>query len=340
MKYCCFTCLVEKFIVKSFGIFLFCYKKGILVASWEEKTVCWNGFELMEHVLAPVFWIVGDTDRLWKHSNHLDISEAETTQTNFFSSNQLVCCWFTCGIVVHPSFYSSIWSIFGNCKHGIPPCWRFHSVSFHLHSTLGVISVERVFAVAWPYRHRTLKLRAYICAIATPWIMSAMITVLVFTLINVWGLLIFCPAAPLIVMCLAYYVIWKKQRSAMGNQNQSREAKLAKTLFLITGTSILTWLPFQILNIVLYFGVIGNFSYSTFTFLLVRVLQFSNSLVNVIIYPFRIPGFRKTLCRMLRCHQRFDDRAPTPARSESVVSLRRLKSSECSPGNPNQEIAL
>ena len=133
MKYCCFTCLVEKFIVKSFGIFLFCYKKGILVASWEEKTVCWNGFELMEHVLAPVFWIVGDTDRLWKYSNHLDIPEAETTQTNFFSSNQLVCCWFTCGIVDHPSFYRSIWSIFDNCRHGIPPCWRFHSVSFHLH---------------------------------------------------------------------------------------------------------------------------------------------------------------------------------------------------------------
>ena len=145
-----------------------------------------------------------------------------------------------------------------------------------------------------------------------------------------WGLLIFCPAAPLIVMCLAYYVIWKKQRSSMGNQNQSREARLAKTLFLITGASILTWLPFQILNIVLYFGVIGNFSYSTFTFLLVRVLQFSNSLVNVIIYPFRIPGFRKTLRRMLRCHQRFNDRAPTPAGSRSVVL----------PANSNQEIAL
>ena len=206
--------------------------------------------------------------------------------------------------------------------------------------TLGVISVERMFAFAWPYHHRTLKLRAYICAIATPWIMATIITVLLFTLNSVRGLLIFCPAAPLIVMCLAYYVIWKKQRSSMGNQNQSREAKLAKTLFLITGASILTWLPFQILNIVLHFGVTANFSYSTLSILLVRVLQFSNSLVNVIIYPFRIPGFRNTLWRMLRCRQRFDDPALTPARSGSVVSLKRRKSSNFLPANPNQEIAL
>ena len=206
--------------------------------------------------------------------------------------------------------------------------------------TLGVISVERMFAVASPYRHRTLKLRAYICAIATPWIMATIITVLVFTLNSVRGLLIFCPAAPLIVMCLAYYVIWKKQRSSMGNQNQSREARLAKTLFLITGASILTWLLFQILNIVLQFGVTENFSYSTLSILLVRVLQFSNSLMNVIIYPFRIPGYRNTLWRMLRCGQRFDDLALTPARSGSVVSLKRRKSSNFLPANPNQEIAL
>ena len=33
---------------------------------------------------------------------------------------------------------------------------------------------------------------------------------------------------------------------------------------------------------------------------IIKLLQFSNSLVNVIIYPFRIPEFKGDLLRMLR----------------------------------------
>mgnify|MGYP000306094407 CR=1 FL=1 len=330
MKYCCFTCLVEKFIVKSFGIFLFCYKKGIQVAEMDLSS--WNMFWLLCFGLLAILIVFGNTLTIW-----IFLKQKQRKRTSFLLISLSVADLLV-GLLTIPLFIAA----FEASSSTVSMVFSRVDVFTALASifTLGVISLERMFAVAWPYRHRTLKLRAYICAIATPWIMAAMITVLVFTLSNVWGLLIFCPAAPLIVMCLAYYVIWKKQRSPMGNQNQLREARLAKTLFLITGASILTWLPFQILNIVLHFGVTANFLYSTLTILLVRVLQFSNSLVNVIIYPFRIPGFRKTLWRMLRCHQRFDDRAPTPARSESVVSLRRLKSSKCSTGNPNQESAL
>ena len=55
---------------------------------------------------------------------------------------------------------------------------------------------------------------------------------------------------PLIAICVANFVVWKKQKMPFHNQNHiKREVKLAKTLALITGTSLFTWLPFQILNI-------------------------------------------------------------------------------------------
>ena len=61
---------------------------------------------------------------------------------------------------------------------------------------------------------------------------------------------------------------------------------------------MLTWLPFQIIIILtssrlVIFVPVGIWQ-------TVKFLQFSNSLVNVIIYPFRIPEFKGDLLRMLR----------------------------------------
>ena len=99
-----------------------------------------------------------------------------------------------------------------------------------------------------------------------------------------------------------YCVVWRKQKSLIGNQNHVlREARFAKTLFLITGTSILTWLPFQILNLLAHFGLIRYFSFINATIYIVKFLQFSNSLVNVIIYPFRISEFKNALLQMFHC---------------------------------------
>lgn len=128
-------------------------------------------------------------------------------------------------------------------------------------------------------------------------------------------------------MCRAYYVIWKNQRSAVGIQNHVglREARLTKTLFLITGASIFAWLPFQILSVLTYLGVTTSFPYLQLTTLIVRVLQFSNSLINVAIYPFRIPEFKNTLWQILCCHRDFHSLIhPLAGSGWSVRSLLRL----------------
>ena len=43
--------------------------------------------------------------------------------------------------------------------------------------TLAVISLERMFAIGWPLRHRTANFRVYIYAISIPWIIAAIFTV-------------------------------------------------------------------------------------------------------------------------------------------------------------------
>ncbi|CAH3118286.1 unnamed protein product, partial [Pocillopora meandrina] len=194
--------------------------------------------------------------------------------------------------------------------------------------TLAVISLERMFAIGWPLRHRSANFRIYICAISIPWIIAAIFTVLtdVYVYIikrdSVIYLLVFFPATPLLVMCVAYFVIWRKQKSPVCNHsNVSREAKLANTLFLITGASVFTWLPFQIINILVNLHVFPSFSHLQLTVFIIRVFQYSNSFVNVIIYPLRIPEFKNFLLHLLRCcvgpHQIFRARVLPSAESRS-----------------------
>ena len=173
--------------------------------------------------------------------------------------------------------------------------------------TLAVISLERMFAVGWPVRHRTVNYRVYVCAISIPWIIAAIFTTLVvLRILNMIGrehffyCLVLIPGIPLITICVANFVVWKKQKTPFRDQNHiKREVKLAKTLVLITGTSLFTWLPFQILNILFELKVTQDFHLFELTVFIIKFLQFSNSFVNVIIYPFRIPEFRRTLFQIL-----------------------------------------
>ena len=173
--------------------------------------------------------------------------------------------------------------------------------------TLAVISLERMYAVGWPLRHRTVNYPVYVCAISIPWIIAAIFTTLVvLRIFNIIGrehffyCLVLIPGIPLITICVANFVIWKKQKTPFRDQNHiKREVKLAKTLVLITGTSLFTWLPFQILNILFALKVTQNFHLIELTVFIIKFLQFSNSFVNVMIFPFRISEFKCTLFQIL-----------------------------------------
>ena len=105
--------------------------------------------------------------------------------------------------------------------------------------TLTVISLERLFAISRPLRHRQLSSHNYAIAIATPWILSLAVTsVRVFqhysivTHHQVLTVIIASLSTPLLITCTSYYVIWRKQTSRIQNRIRAkRELRLSKTLF-------------------------------------------------------------------------------------------------------------
>ena len=167
--------------------------------------------------------------------------------------------------------------------------------------TLAAISLERLHAIVRPLRHRQLTLRSCAIAIVTPWILSIIGTsVPVFpfiTSIQTSSVIIISLSTPLLITCISYCIIWRKQSSRIPNDTQARKnVHLNRTLLLITAIFVLSWLPFHVSNIV------DNFCASCEIFRVVYVMKFlhySNSFMNFLVYCFRMPDYRKALSRML-----------------------------------------
>ena len=172
----------------------------------------------------------------------------------------------------------------------------FGDIFFGLASffVLTMISCERLYAIAWPFRHRSLQARHYAISLATPWFMAGALAVSD----RLWEDSIpFAVPIPfismgLVVMISCYVTLWLKTR--VRPQRQNRQRKLAKTLFITTVASLLTWMPIQLY--MFSFSVCGTCpTPSHHVAFAIKFVQFSNSFINVIIYSFRIPEFRGTV---------------------------------------------
>ena len=181
--------------------------------------------------------------------------------------------------------------------------------------TLVFISLERAIAIAYPLRHRQLPLSSYVAAIVTPWIFSIAVTssrvllgLATLDIQQFLSVIIFSLSTPLVIMCISYWVILRKEASRLHSTFRARsEARLSKTVFLITGMFIVTWMPFQVLVIVILKCVTCN-SVPIVVVFVIKLLQFSNSIINLFIYCFRMPIYRRTLFALFPscncCHSR------------------------------------
>jgi hypothetical protein len=174
--------------------------------------------------------------------------------------------------------------------------------------TLSAISVEKVFAVFWPFHHRLAKRWHYFTAIGFVWLFSvitfAACTVLGYTvglekpvtlaILNAYALI------SLITILVSYLSIWIKMtlftkfRRCRTIQENS---KLTKTLFIVTLVSLGTWLPKMIIDLAFIDKIIIK-GYSPISFLGALILLFSNSFLNLVVYLFRMPEFRRELRNM------------------------------------------
>ena len=166
---------------------------------------------------------------------------------------------------------------------------------------LAVISLERLHATLRPFRHRQLSLKAYWVAIATPWVLSSSVSTLMKARFrgNRHGvpfiIVIICLTTPLLITCFSYLAIWRKRRISPENVRsfrQNQEARFSKSIFLVTAASFLTWTPFLFLNIIVTVTVYRIRLSAVFC---IKLLLFSNSFVNFVIYIIRFPSYRKAL---------------------------------------------
>ena len=187
----------------------------------------------------------------------------------------------------------------------IPPSlqivFSFASVFF-----LVLISLERVFALIWPLRHRVTSAKVYIYSVVIVWLAGIAIGASGFiALLGIYEFTYFVVGAAVIIgfslitICVSYLSIRKRinNRTPAIDKAESRisaeqNTKLSKTLFIVIGAYVALWVPSVIwYNIsVWYPSLFPHFVTHIFT-----MLHITNSLVNPIIYSLRIPVFKKTI---------------------------------------------
>ncbi len=178
-------------------------------------------------------------------------------------------------------------------------------------TNMTAISIERLHATFWPFRHRVMNKWVYGLMIAVVWVTAGLLSIATtilmefkkkkyFYLWNSFNLI--C----LLVICISYASIVVKVRWGAHPQHHgaaSRERKLTMTLLIVTFVSLLLWLPY----------VVGSFIYfasdifSSLSPLAIQRLNhaliyafYANSLVNPIVYATRIPEFRRALAALFR----------------------------------------
>ena len=175
-------------------------------------------------------------------------------------------------------------------------------------SSIALIALERLHAIGWPLQHRVLERKHYLTSLSFTWLYGFVIMVILVYIPHEKGkknlaiqayVVLFSIGTPLVVTIAAYALLFilkrKSQRNfnLQGNAVAHRDTKLAGTLLIVTIVFFLTWTPFAILN----FALLHSHTYDTplqappNALEITKLLQYSNSFANFIIYTLRSPSF-------------------------------------------------
>ena len=176
------------------------------------------------------------------------------------------------------------------------------------------ISLERVHATFWPFKHRVIKKRVYNVIIAATWITAGSMSLAYITLteFKAWSIYFYLwnsfNTICLSVICISYASIFVKVRyisQGLHHNASTRERKLTATLFIVTFLSLVLWLPYIVNGLLM-----DESNYSiVLPFRLRLFFAFSfhiNSFINPILYLIKIPGFRRAFIALfkIRCPQK------------------------------------
>ena len=180
---------------------------------------------------------------------------------------------------------------------------------------LALISLERVYAVLWPLRHRVNRTRVYIYSIIIVWALGPCVFGLLIVARNYTKVdrvyftvtLTSFLFISLVMICTSHLTIrtrlrYKPPRLEVHNrQSTEHNLRFSRTFFIVVVLSPVFWRP-------------GFAVYTTRVFCLpcispismwiVKAFHFANSMVNPFVYSFRMPMFKDTLKRFWRTRRR------------------------------------
>ena len=197
-------------------------------------------------------------------------------------------------------------------------------------TNMTVISLERLNATFWPFRHRTIKKSVYWVLIIAVWLTALLFSCALRIIENYareWDYYYYAWSSfvsiCLLVICVSYVFIFVKLR--FGNQPRhhgaaNRERKLTVTLFTVTSLSLLLGLPYVVTTFPTFALKFLRSLSNTALFRLAQrstMLLCANCFLNPILYTMRMPGFRGFL--KILCHQQ-----PQPHRQVQIIPLREI----------------
>ena len=184
----------------------------------------------------------------------------------------------------------------------------FSGIASILHLLL--ISLERLYAIGCPVRHRVSSTRSYILAASLSWCLTLIVTVLFaaqkhFTHFPRFLVLLFCFLVPLIMICFTYITLWllvKFQKHDSNFWNRNKEIKLSLTIFFVILLFIAAWTPFMVINIVMFFC--GHCVIPNKVAYVSKLLHYSNSAVNPLVYGYRLPEFKRAFRFLIKSRKK------------------------------------
>ena len=212
-------------------------------------------------------------------------------------------------IYINGAFFWELWS--GSDSLSLDIFYEIVDTTFLQASLISAtfISVERFYAIYWPFKHKTLSMRAYRIVITVVWTL-ALLFASVYTalrnLISSKHAMYVLNSYMLILLFITFgcnISIWRKfQRGSVASQQQNRAAqnkRLTKTLLFVSVLALMSWVPLIIMNFLIF---VFHVPIPLRFYDLVNVVNYSNSFVNPVVYALRIREFKQALA--LCCFER------------------------------------
>ena len=196
---------------------------------------------------------------------------------------------------------------------------------------LALISLERVYAILWPLKHRAMKTRVYIYSIVIIWVIGlctgglSLLSMYYSKVDRRYVIVVVhsCLFIALLVICASYLKIRNRLRSTSPditfhkNRSTEHNLRLSRTLFIVVAVSLVFWLPAFVVYTLREFCP-RRVSPSVHWF--VNSLHLANSMVNPFVYFFRMPIFKDALKKLRRKRRQNVKARPVEAGGGSLGS--------------------